>query len=71
VTPSATGTASYSLSCANAVGASPTSTAQLQVTTPPEITAPPPSGGGGGGLDGLSLFGLAALLRWRRLRLHH
>jgi hypothetical protein len=62
--PAAVGTFSYSLSCANAVGASPKSTVQLQVTSPP-------SGGGGGGLDGLSLLGLAALLRWRRLRLHH
>jgi len=25
----------------------------------------------GGGLDGVSLLGLQALLRWRRLRLHH
>ncbi len=63
VTPSATGVASYSLSCANAVGASPTSTAQLQVTAPPS--------GGGGSLDGRALLGLAALLRWRRLRRHH
>jgi Subtilase family len=61
VKPTVTGTTSYSLSCANAVGKSATSTAELQVTTPS-------SGGGGGGLDGLSLLGLAALLRWRRLR---
>ena len=61
VKPTVTGTTSYSLSCANAVGKSATSTAQLQVTAPA-------SGGGGGGLDGLSLLGLAALLRWRRLR---
>jgi subtilisin family serine protease len=59
VTPSATGTTSYSLRCANSVGASPTSTAQLEVTAAP-------SGGGGGGLDLLSLLGLAALLRGRR-----
>jgi subtilisin family serine protease len=65
VTPSATGTASYSLSCANAAGASPASTAELKVT------AAPSSGGGGGGLDGAALLGLAALLRWRCLRLHH
>jgi hypothetical protein len=59
VKPTATGTASYSLSCVNAVGKSATSTAQLQVTAAP-------SGGGGGGLDVVSLLGLAALLRWRR-----
>ena len=64
VTPSAVGTTSYSLSCANAVGKSSTSTAQLQVA------AAPSGGGGGGGFDGLSLLGLAALLRWRSLRLH-
>jgi Subtilase family len=64
VTPSAIGSASYSLSCANAVGKSATSTAELQVTAAP-------AGGGGGALDGVSLLGLAALLRWRRLRLHH
>jgi hypothetical protein len=62
VKPTVTGTTSYSLSCANAVGKSATSTTQLQVTTPS-------SGGGGGGLDGLSLLGLAALLRWRHVRL--
>ena len=63
VKPTATGTASYSLSCANAVGKSATSTAELQVTAA--------SSGGGGALDGVALLGLAALLRWRRLRLHH
>jgi hypothetical protein len=62
VKPAATGTTSYSLSCVNSVGASPTSTAQLQVTAA--------SSGGGGSLDGLSVLGLAALLRLRRLRLH-
>jgi hypothetical protein len=61
VTPAATGTASYSLSCANAVGKSATSTAQLQVTAAS-------SDGGGGALDGLSLLGLGSLLRWRRWR---
>jgi hypothetical protein len=61
VKPAVIGMTSYSLSCANAVGKSATSTAQLQVTAPS-------SGGGGGGLDGLSLLGLAALLHRRRLR---
>jgi len=61
VKPAVTGTTSYSLSCANAVGKSAASTAQLQVTAPS-------SGGGGGGLDGLSLLGLAALLRFRHVR---
>jgi hypothetical protein len=56
--------ASYTLSCANAVGTSPTSTAELRVTTPS-------SGGGGGDLDGAALLGLAVLLRSRRSRLHH
>ncbi len=64
VTPSATGMASYTLSCANAVGTSPPSTAELRVTTPS-------SGGGGGDLDGAALVGLAVLLRSRRSRLHH
>jgi hypothetical protein len=63
VKPSVTGTTSYSLSCANTVGKSATSTAQLQVTAAS-------SGGGGGVLDVGSLLGLAALLRWRRLRPH-
>jgi hypothetical protein len=59
VKPTAMGTTSYSLSCANTVGTSTTSTASLQVT------AAPTGGGGGGGLDGWSLLGLAALLRCR------
>jgi hypothetical protein len=66
MTPSAVGTTAYSLSCANAIGKSATSTAQLQATA-----APSGGGGGGGSLDGLSLLGLAALLRLSRLRLHH
>jgi hypothetical protein len=70
VTPSAVGTDTYTLACANAAGNSPAASATLTVTAAP----PPSSGGGGGGALGLStLLGLLALcaararhlLRWR------
>jgi hypothetical protein len=71
VTPSAVGTDTYTLACANAAGNSPAASATLTVTA---ATPPPSSGGGGGGALGLStLLGLLALcaararhlLRWR------
>jgi hypothetical protein len=72
LTPSATGTDTYSLTCANAAGASPVATATLTVLAP--VDTPAPSSHGGGGLDGAGLAGLAALLaarayRARRVRL--
>ncbi|HEV7356508.1 MAG TPA: S8 family serine peptidase [Steroidobacteraceae bacterium] len=61
VTPSAVGTDTYMLVCANAAGTSPATSATLTVTaaaTPPPATG----GGGGGGALGLStLLGLLAL----------
>jgi hypothetical protein len=62
--PAAAGTDTYMLTCKNAVGPSPASSATLTVTSPPS------SGGGGGGLDVLALLGLAGVgvARIRRLR---
>jgi hypothetical protein len=59
VNPSAVGTDTYTLVCANVAGTSPATSATLSVTA----AAPPPSsGGGGGGALGLStLLGLLAL----------
>ena len=61
--PSATGTDTYSLTCANAVGASPAASVKLMVTAAP-------SSGGGGGLDIGVLLGLAGIgaARFYRLR---
>ena len=56
VTPTAAGTDTYSLTCANAAGSSTPVSVSLMVT------APPPSGGGGGGsIGGWPLWGLALL----------
>ncbi len=65
--PAAAGTDSYSLTCANAAGTSPASTATLTVTAAAD---PSSSGGGGGGgaLGGVALLGLAALRTARLLR---
>ncbi len=67
--PTAVGTDTYSLTCANAAGTSPAATATLTVTA----ADPPSSGGGGGGggggaLGGIALLGLAALRAARLLR---
>jgi hypothetical protein len=60
--PTATGTDTYSLTCSNAVGASPATSVKLTVTAAPSS--------GGGGLDVLALLGLAGLgaARFYRLR---
>jgi subtilisin family serine protease len=68
-TPSAAGTDTYMLTCANAAGTSPATSVVLTVTA-----APAKSGGGGGGggsldfllLSGLAAMGLARILRSRR-----
>jgi hypothetical protein len=64
--PAAAGTDTYTLTCANAVGPSPASSAALTVTSPPSSGG----GGGGGALDLLALLGLAGVgaARIRRLR---
>lgn len=55
VTPTAQGTATYTLTCDNAVGSA---SKAVEVT----VTAPPPSGGGGGGgIDGVTLLVLAGV----------
>ena len=61
--PTAQGTDTYTLACANAAGTSAAASANLTVTAAP-------SSGGGGGLDLLSLLGLAGLgaARFFRLR---
>ena len=61
--PTAQGTDTYTLSCANAAGASPTASVNLTVTAPA-------SSHGGGGLDMLTLLGLAGIgaARFFRLR---
>jgi Subtilase family len=62
VNPSAVGSDTYTLVCANLAGTSPATSATLSVTA----AAPPPSGGGGGGALGLStLLGLLALFAAR------
>jgi hypothetical protein len=63
VKPTAQGTDTYTLACANATGASPAASANLTVTAAP-------SSGGGGGLEMLSLLGLAGIgaARFFRLR---
>jgi len=64
LTPTTMGTDTYSLTCANAAGASPVASVKLAVT------AAPSSGGGGGGLDVWVLLGLAGIgaARFYRLR---
>jgi hypothetical protein len=57
ISPTATGASTYSLTCANSSGASTASKAILTATAP----AAPASSSGGGDLDGVTLFGLAAL----------
>ena len=54
VTPTAAGTDTYTLTCANAAGASAPVSASLTVTAPP-------GGGGGGVIGAVSLWGLALL----------
>jgi hypothetical protein len=63
LSPTAVGTSTYSLTCANPTGTSKASTAMLTTTAAP-------ASGGGGDLGGFTLFGLAtlALLRLARLR---
>jgi Subtilase family len=63
LTPTAQGTDTYTLACANATGASPAASIKLTVTAPA-------SSGGGGGLDMLSLLGVAGIgaARFFRLR---
>ena len=62
ITPTAAGTLTYMLTCANSSGSSKASTATLIVSAALVGAAPPPSSGGGGGdLDWVTLFGLAAL----------
>jgi subtilisin family serine protease len=63
VTPTTAGTDSYTLTCANATGSSPASSATLMVTPKPS------SGGGGGTLDFLALLGLSGIGFARILRL--
>jgi hypothetical protein len=61
LTPSSAGTDTYSLSCSNAVGTSPTTIVSLTVTAP--------SSHGGGSMGLPSLLGLVALQLLRRRRL--
>jgi len=61
IKPTAAGTLTYTLTCANSSGSSAASTATLTVTQTVVVTPAPSSGGGGGELDGVTLLGLAAL----------
>jgi hypothetical protein len=61
VKPTAAGTDTYSLTCANAAGSSAASSVTLTVTAP--------SSGGGGGLDLLTVLGMAGIGIARMLRL--
>jgi len=68
VSPTAVGTDTYTLACANGAGSSPATSVTLSVTA----AAPPPSsgGGGGGGALGLAtLLGLIALCLARAAQL--
>jgi len=58
VNPTAVGTDTYTLACANAAGSSPATSVTLSVTA----AAPPPSSGGGGGGGALGLATLLGLL---------
>jgi len=58
LTPTTTGTDTYSLICSNAAGASPAATVTLTVTP---ASSDALLSGHGGGLDGLTLLALAAL----------
>jgi hypothetical protein len=58
--PTAAGTDTYTLTCANAGGASPASTVTLTVTAAPS-TGPASTGHGGGAFDVLTLLGLAGV----------
>jgi hypothetical protein len=58
VNPTAVGTDTYTLMCANAAGNSPATSVTLSVTA----AAPPPSSGGGGGGGALGLAALLGLL---------
>jgi MYXO-CTERM domain-containing protein len=79
VTPSAVGTAAYTLTCANASGSSAASSVSVTAAAaaaPQSVTtaAAPQSSSGGGGSCGLgTLLGLGAigLVRVRRTRLHN
>lgn len=64
ITPSAAGTSTYTLTCANPAGASMPSTATLNATA----SAATKSQGGGGGLEATTLFALAALSFARLIR---
>jgi hypothetical protein len=61
VSPTAPGTATYTLTCSNAVGSADASV-MLSV-----VAAAPPHSGGGGAIDGLTLLGLMALWLMRQL----
>ena len=61
VAPTAAGTDTYSLACANAAGSSPTTTVTLTVTAP--------SSHGGGGMGVPTLLGLVVLFLLRRRRI--
>jgi hypothetical protein len=63
VTPTAVGTQTYSLTCANSAGSSTATSVTLDVSA-----MPAKSGGGGGGIDVLTLLGLAAAAMARTLR---
>jgi hypothetical protein len=64
INPTAVGSDTYTLVCANVAGSSPAASATLSVTA----AAPPPSSGGGGGGGAL---GLATLLSLFALCLAH
>ncbi len=66
--PTAVGTDTYSLTCANAAGTSPAGSATLTVTAAAADPPSPGGGGGGGAVNGIALLGLAALRAARSLR---
>jgi subtilisin family serine protease len=65
--PTAAGTDTYTVTCANSTGSSPATSVNLTVTLP--VATQPPGHSGGGGLDGLTLLALAGIGAVRILRL--
>jgi uncharacterized repeat protein (TIGR03803 family) len=68
ITPAATGTSTYTLTCTGAGGTSPAASVSLKVQSAPATVTDLAGRAGGGGLDGLSLAGLLLLLVLRARR---
>jgi hypothetical protein len=68
IAPTSPGTDTYTLTCSNSAGSSPSTSVDLTVTAPPSSGGG--GGGGGGAMNGASLVALALLAATRRLRFY-